>query len=315
MINLRNGFRQIKIKSEIYKHFTEITMANLILGTVQFGLDYGINNLYGKIEYNEVIKILDFAHSNNITILDTAPAYGESEALLGKSICEIGKPYNIITKYPSNQPGYPVRWIDNSLKLLKVNSVYGYLFHSYSTFQEHPEYIDDFIQLKECGKAEKIGFSLYYPSEAEFIVANNVPCDIVQVPYNIFDQRFASVFPILKSKNIEIHVRSIFLQGLFFISLDNLDNHFISVKDNLKEIHKFAKAENLDISSICFGFVNKNKYVDKIVMGIDSLKNLESNVINFLAPNIKNIDFSPLESLMVSDEKIILPINWNRKNI
>ena len=290
-------------------------MADLILGTVQFGLDYGINNTHGKIVQSEVKKILSFAYENNITMLDTASAYGDSETVLGNSICEVDKPFSIITKYPSNQSVCPLQWIDNSLQSLKVERIYSYLFHNYSTFQEHPEYIEDFLQIKKSGKAEKIGFSLYYPSEAKYIVTNNIPCDIVQVPYNIFDQRFAAVFSILKSKNIEIHVRSVFLQGLFFMSAENIDMHFFPIKDNLTEISRFAKISNLDISSVCFGYVNMNKHIDKIVIGVDTLENLISNINSFRIVNEGKIDFSSLEELSVTDEMIILPFNWNLKKL
>jgi aryl-alcohol dehydrogenase-like predicted oxidoreductase len=287
-------------------------MASLILGTAQFGLDYGINNNRGKITQNEVMNILEYAYNNNIIMLDTASAYGDSEAVLGKAIGDINRSFKIITKYPSNLSCSPLYWIDNSLQALQREKIYGCLFHNYSTFQDHPEYIDDFIRIKESGKVEKIGFSLYYPSEAEYIITNDIPCDIVQVPYNIFDQRFAVVFPILKSKNIEIHIRSVFLQGLFFILPEDMDVYFSTIKGKISDLHRFAQKIKLDIPSVCFGFVIQNRYIDKIVVGIDSLDNLIFNVNSFTFVNKAKIDYSLLESLSVTDEKIILPFNWKQ---
>jgi len=288
-------------------------MAKLALGTAQFGLDYGINNNYGKITENEIFRILEYAYSNHITIIDTASAYGDSEIVLGKVISRINKSFKIITKYPSNLSCNPLQWIDNSLHALQIDRIYGCLFHSFSTFQEHPEYIDDFIKIKESNKVKKIGFSLYYPSEVEYIINNDIPCDIIQLPYNIFDQRFAVVFPMLKSKNIDIHIRSVFLQGLFFMPLKDIDCHFFPVKEKLIKLHNFSNISNLDISSVCFGFVIQNKYIDKIVIGVDSLDNLISNVNNFKIVNETKIDYSLLETLSVTDEKIILPFNWKLK--
>jgi aryl-alcohol dehydrogenase-like predicted oxidoreductase len=189
----------------------------LCLGTAQFGLDYGINNSRGKIRLNEITEILNYAHENEILMLDTASAYGNSESALGDAFDKINNEFQLITKYPANIQERPYLWIDTSLRRLGKSKIYGYLFHNYSIFYEHPEYIEDFVRIKQSGKALKIGFSLYYPSEAEYILKNNIPCDIVQVPYNIFDQRFGSLFQELKSKEIAIHVRSIFLQGFFFI--------------------------------------------------------------------------------------------------
>ncbi len=285
-------------------------MSLLVLGTAQFGLDYGISNKNGKIIQDEVNSILSFAHSNGINILDTASAYGDSETVLGTAIQELDIPFNIVTKYPANQSMSPLCWIDKSLQFLNKKKIYGYLFHSYATFQEHPEYLEDFIKLKEDGRIEKIGFSLYYPLEAEYIINNNIPCDIVQVPYNIFDRRFAVLFPLLKARKIDIHIRSVFLQGLFFIQPENINTYFSTAKDKLIEIHKFAHNTGLDISSVCFGYVNQNKNIDKIVIGVDSLNNLINNINAFKVIRESKFDYSAFESLSIEDERIILPFNW-----
>jgi aryl-alcohol dehydrogenase-like predicted oxidoreductase len=159
----------------------------------------------------------------------------------------------------------------------------------------------------------QIRLNLNHPNIYIQILKNNIPCDIVQVPYNIFDQRFNSVFLNLREKKIEIHVRSIFLQGLFFVPIEALGDQFYSIKDRLKKIYCFAKSNEIDISSVCLGFVNKNKYIDKIIIGVDSLDNLKNNINNYRMINDLNIDYSPLETLSVIDEQIILPFNWEKK--
>jgi aryl-alcohol dehydrogenase-like predicted oxidoreductase len=282
----------------------------LCLGTAQFGLDYGINNSRGKIPQDEVYKILNLAHDNGIFMIDTAGAYGNSETVLGEGVAQTGKKFQIITKYPANTDIRPFQWINTSLGLLKAENMYGYLFHNYSTFQEHPDYIEDFIKIKESKKAEKIGFSLYHPSEAEYIFKNNVPCDIVQIPYNIFDQRFAYLFSEFHNRVIDIYVRSVFLQGLFFIEPDKLDSRFDSVKSLLREIHQFAKDYSITIAALCLGFVNENKNVSYIVIGIDSFDNLEENISNYVLLKDKNIPYTSLRKFAVNDENIILPYNW-----
>jgi aryl-alcohol dehydrogenase-like predicted oxidoreductase len=285
----------------------------LCLGTVQFGLDYGINNSKGKIAEDEVVRILEFAYNHGIVILDTARGYGGSESALGRSFKKVDKEFKIITKYSAENMVTPVSSIDLSLQSLGVGHVYGYLFHKYSVFQDNPDLINDFIKIKEQGKTGKIGFSLYYPLEAEYILKNNIPCDIVQVPYNIFDQRFAYLFSDLKSKNIDIYVRSIFLQGLFFINPDKLDPYFYPVRELLKKLYKIATIYSIDISTLCLGFVNANKNIDKIVVGVDSLDDLQSNIENYSALEKSNISYHLLESFSIADECIILPFNWKKK--
>jgi aryl-alcohol dehydrogenase-like predicted oxidoreductase len=287
----------------------------LCLGTAQFGLDYGINNTGGKIPKEDVIKILNLAHDNGIIILDTASAYGNSEAVLGEGINQTGKKFQVITKFPVNTELRPLQWIDTSLGLLKEKKIYGYLFHNYSTFKDHPDYIEDFIRIKENGKTEKIGFSLYHPYEAEYILKNNIPCDIIQLPYNILDQRFAYLFSELSNKEVEIYVRSVFLQGLFFIDPNKLDSHFDSVRDLLREIHQFAKDYSVNIAVLCLGFVYAQKDVANIVIGIDSLDNLRENISNYTLLESITVPYNLLKKLAVNDENIILPYNWSNKNL
>jgi aryl-alcohol dehydrogenase-like predicted oxidoreductase len=284
----------------------------LCLGTTQFGLDYGISNIHGKIPRNKVMEILNYAQQNNITMIDTASAYGDSESTLGESLREIKRQFKIITKYPSEQVLSPFLWINTSLQRLRSENIYAYLFHNYSIFQEHPEYVEDMLKIKECGKASKIGFSLYYPSEAEYILQNNVPCDIVQVPYNIFDQRFEKIFPDLKSRDIDIHIRSVFLQGLFFIHPDKLGEHFTGIRHLLHKLSDFATQSKLTISALCLGFVDANKYIDKIIIGVDSLNNLKGNIYNYNKLSDISLDYQQFEYFSIIDENIILPFNWKK---
>ncbi|MDR2692960.1 MAG: aldo/keto reductase [Chitinispirillales bacterium] len=284
----------------------------LCLGTVQFGLDYGINNVRGKVPEEEIPRILKFAGDSGIDMLDTAAAYGDSESVLGKAMAETGKNFRIITKYPANTEIRPLRRIDTSLESLKTERVYGYLFHNYSIFSERRDYIDDFVKVKESGKSEKTGFSLYYPYEAEYIMKNNIPCDIVQIPYNIFDQRFACLLPELKKHGIEIHVRSVFLQGLFFIAPEKLDDCFDSVKGKLTEINRLAEEYSINTAALCLAFACYNSDISHIVIGVDSLDDLRSNVDSCNLIKTVNIPCDVFERFAVDDENIILPFNWRK---
>jgi aryl-alcohol dehydrogenase-like predicted oxidoreductase len=284
----------------------------LCLGTAQFGLDYGVNNARGKIPQEEIFKILNFAHDNGIHVLDTASAYGDSESVLGRLSAKTEKSFHVITKYPANTDIRPLECIDESLRRLNIEKVYGYLFHNYSVFHEHPGYIDDFVRIKAFGKSEKIGFSLYYTSEAEYILENDIPCDIVQVPYSIFDQRFAPLFPVLKNRGIEVYARSIFLQGLFFIDPSRLDSQFDSVSGALQKIRRFAEARSVSVAALCLACAHCQQDISHIVIGVDSLDNLKNNIADYAL--LENLSFSRdcFEQFAISDENIILPLNWRR---
>ena len=284
----------------------------LCLGTAQFGLDYGINNPDGKISSKKIPELLNYAHDNGITILDTASAYGESESVLGKSIPNIGKTFKIITKFPADTDFRPLEYINNSLNKLKTETLYGYLFHNYSIFQENPEFIEDFIIIKQNGKCKNIGFSLYYPSEAEYILKNNIPCDIVQIPYNIFDQRFFYLFEEFQKRRIEIFIRSVFLQGLFFIEPDKLNVYFDSIKEPLKELNQLAKKHSINIAALCLSFINASLNDGHVVIGINSLNNLKENINNYDLLGKVNIPYKYFQKYAVNDENIILPFNWKK---
>lgn len=287
-------------------------MSKLVLGTVQFGLDYGISNSRGKVPENEINVILQNAYTSGIRILDTASAYGNSEEVISKSQATIGKEFSIISKYPVNADLPPYTWIDTSLSKLNRTSLYGYMFHNFEIYRKHPEFVDDLVKIKESNKAEKIGYSLYLPQEVETILKNNLPCDIIQIPYNIFDQRFNYLLPELKKRNIEIHVRSIFLQGLFFMKIDSLSDFFNPVKEKLIKLHKYADEKKVSIQDICLGFVNSNPCIDHIVFGVDSLNNFTENIKSY--ETIKNHNYynNDLKYLQEENEDFLLPSKWRK---
>lgn len=283
----------------------------IILGTAQFGMNYGINNVRGKIPYSEVLEISKFAYENGIDTLDTAYSYGESEEILGKAISNNSLKFNIISKLPNVENEKDVESIFyKTLERLKQKKIYGYLFHSFETFKNHEYIFDIFQKLKHSKKIEKIGFSLYYPSEIDYLFENNIDFDIVQIPYSIFDQRFENYFPLLKERDIEIHVRSVFLQGLFFKKPEELNGNFTSIKEEIKAINRISKNMDTTIASICLKFALMNRNIDKVVVGVDSIENLKENLQGIKEKITDNKYYYLLKDMKVDDEKIILPLNW-----
>ncbi len=287
-------------------------MSKIVLGTAQFGMNYGINNVRGKIPYNEVVEILIFAYKNGIDTLDTAYSYGESEEIIGKAISNSSLKFNIISKLPDVENEKNVENIFNeTLKRLREKKLYGYLFHNFETFRKHPYIYNVFQELKRSNKVEKIGFSLYYPSEIDYLLNNKIDFDIVQIPYSIFDQRFESYFPLLKERDIEIHVRSVFLQGLFFKKPEDLNGNFTVIKDKINTIIQISKNMNTTISSVCLKFALINENIDKVVIGVDNIENLMSNIMSLKNIEIVNSVYQNLINLYEEDESIILPFKWS----
>jgi aryl-alcohol dehydrogenase-like predicted oxidoreductase len=282
----------------------------IALGTVQFGLDYGISNKKGKIAENEVFQILDESIRSGINVLDTAYAYGESELVIGNFIKKRGNVFKIISKLPECDSKDARNLFESSLEKLGVEGLYGYMFHSFQHFVDNPVIMNILEDLKLEGKIEKIGISLYYPSELEHIIENNIYVDIIQVPYNIFDRRFEPYFPVLKNMGVEIFVRSVFLQGLVFKGPSELDDYFAKIKGKIADIHSLAAELNIPIAALCLNFAILNECVDKVVVGVDSVQNLKEIVSSSVyCDDVKNI-LKKCYSLREDDENMILPINW-----
>ena len=195
---------------------------NLAIGTAQFGLDYGISNSAGKVKLPEIKKIIKLASDSGIDTIDTAMAYGDSEELLGK--CSLEN-FKIITKIGAIQESENriENWILDevhlSLKKLKLNNIYGLLLHRPNELiSKKGETLFYSIQnLKKLGLVKKIGISIYSTDELVSIL-DSYDIDIVQLPLNIFNREAINndILKILKSRDIEIHARSCFLQGLLF---------------------------------------------------------------------------------------------------
>ena len=188
----------------------------LSIGTVQIGLDYGISNQVGKVAFNEVQKILTFAKKHNITYLDTAMAYGLSEEVIGLYRKKNNdKDFKIITKIPDTKHSTISinDMLEHALIRLSCDHVYALLLHTAENINKST--YAQLLSLKEQGKIKKLGVSVYSPEQA-FLIAKNFNIDLIQLPLNIFDQRFieSGCLQFLKDKGIEIHTRSLFIQGL-----------------------------------------------------------------------------------------------------
>ncbi len=247
----------------------------IALGTVQFGMDYGINNTDGQIHLGEARKVLKLARESGINILDTAYEYGNSEEVLGK----IGvDDCQIITKTSSleNGIGQVINDFYQSLERLNINKVAGLLIHNFHDIQ-HPQFNDLFKQLKDLkrqGIIQKIGFSTYTPNQVDFLL-DNFDFDLVQLPFNVFDNRLVQGGQLrnLKECGVEIHARSIFLQGVL-LNFKNLSNYFIIWKEQFMQYQTMAKEDGLSLLEYALNFALNTTEIDKVLVGVDSEKQL-----------------------------------------
>jgi aryl-alcohol dehydrogenase-like predicted oxidoreductase len=256
-------------------------MSKLSIGSAQFGLDYGVTNSSGKVPLPEVCNILSLSKKSGISSVDTARLYGVSEEVLGQS--DMLSDFKVTTKVSpqlllenSIQVGFKIQ-IDESLKNLRLNSVYGLLCHDADFFiQNTHEVVKSLEQLRSNGFVQKIGCSVYGPEQVIALLKSFTP-DIIQVPANVFDQRFheSKVLDILKMKNVEIHVRSAFLQGILLEKPEGLHSYFSSYKKQLAQFSDACQEAGLSPLEACLKLLVDDERVAKIVVGVCSAKQLE----------------------------------------
>lgn len=282
----------------------------LALGTVQFGLKYGISNSRGKVPESEVLEVLTYASQEGIDTLDTASAYGDSEKVLGRCLPYVGNQFKVISKFSGADKQSLEEAIKNTLHNLGQSKLYGLLMHRFEEFKNNSTIFEEYLKLSEIGLIDKVGFSLYHPDELEWLLNKNIPFKLLQVPYNVFDQRFSVFFPELQKRQIELHVRSVFLQGLVFKNLDTLESFFNPIKDRLELLGKIAEESGLSISTLCVDYALLQAEIDKVVIGVESISNLQENIMSTkFVSEVSNLR-SKLQSLSFQNEKILNPSRW-----
>jgi aryl-alcohol dehydrogenase-like predicted oxidoreductase len=286
----------------------------LVLGTVQLGLDYGINNASGKPSIEKAFKILNTAFKNGIKTLDTAEAYGDSQEVIGKFHKKNPKKkFNIITKLAAKHSlgkNELKKHILLNLDKLSSTKLYGYMFHNYQSFKKDIHFYNELIAVKKEGLVEKIGISLYSNEEILDIITNYSNFDFIQVPFNLLDNQFKRKNILLKAqlKNIEIHSRSVFLQGLFFRNLNELPEKLTALRPYLEKIKKLKEKHFINTETLALQYTLQKPYIDNVLIGVEDEDQLLDN-INICKRTI-SIPHSSIDEIKVKEEMLLNPSNW-----
>lgn len=292
------------------------SIKKLGLGTVQWGLHYGVANQNGITSPETVTALLNAARGFGIEVLDTASLYGKSEEVLGKNLLE---GFKVVTKTPSFagdritavQIGQLIDTCHRSLNLLGVNKIYGLLVHHTDNLllQGGEKLLEAMLKLKEEGLVQKIGVSVYDSKQVDSILNKFTP-DLIQLPLNVFDQRMleSGHLELLKRRNVEIHVRSAFLQGLLLMSMSDVPKFFQPIYPLLIRWHSAAREQGFTALQAAIAFVKNLTFVDTVLVGLDSLPQFQSCAESFSIN--KEFDAS---GLACSDPVFINPSLWKIK--
>jgi aryl-alcohol dehydrogenase-like predicted oxidoreductase len=285
-------------------------MSKIILGTVQFGLDYGINNTLGKIPIEEIHQILDFAYSKGILTLDTASGYGDSEEIIGTYLAKNpNKRFEIITKINSSETSLEEQ-LKESLRKLKVDKIEVLMLHSFELYEKFKSQITAFCQKNKGNFFNELGVSVYTNDEIETIISNpNI--NRIQTPFNLLDNEMkrGEKYAEIKSNGKVVDTRSVFLQGLFFKDTNTLPADLEQLREPLEKLKRIAASESLSMEELAMGYALSMKFIDNVLIGVDSLDQFKKN-INVLSNSISKELVEEINSISIENTNLLNPSLW-----
>ena len=290
-----------------------MVIKRLALGTAQFGMAYGIANRSGQISRSAAKTMLRLAKANGIDTLDTAIDYGESEACLG----EVGTSgFRVVTKLPKVPEDcadislWVHEQINASLARLGVNVVYGLLLHRPEQLLEPAgEALYQALQdLKESGRVQKVGISIYAPNELDALI-KRYRFDLVQAPFSLVDRRLHATgwLKRLKDEHIEVHTRSVFLQGLLLMSRKDIPQKFSPWTELWNRWHEWLSLRNTSPLQTCLAFPLSYQEIDRVIVGADTATQLGQIIIS--SQEEMTPDFPDIHC---DEGNLINPSRWSR---
>lgn len=290
-------------------------MSKLALGSVQFGVDYGVSSTAGQVRFEEVKRILGYAYSKNINVLDTAPAYGNSEQILGK--VNVSN-FKVVTK-TRHFDGGEINSSDiislksdfyRSLKNLRQDSIHAILIHNAEALLKPnaEKLFDQLKELKLAEKVKKVGVSVYDHSQLQSIL-DNFDIDLVQLPFNILDRRMIEngMLAKLQMKGIEVHARSVFLQGLLLMSDRNRPDKFNRWSGLWRTWQQWLNDNQITALEAAVRYAISMPEISRVLVGVETKDQLEEIV----SASVGGLPDIPLE-LFSNDADLLNPSRWNR---
>lgn len=296
-------------------------MSNLVLGTAQLGMHYGIANKSGKPDADAAREIICTAWDGGIREFDTAQAYGESERILGEVIrsLKMGDDIKIITKL---NPGIDYmnrteveRAVAESICRLGVSRLYGLMLHREACLDLLDKGLMKNLQgIIASGMTLRIGISVYSPEKA-LVGLKTEGIDFVQLPSNILDRRFekAGVFGLAEKLHKDIYVRSVFLQGLIFLKSNELPNHLHFAESVIRKLEVFLAKNDYLIKPLSLGYVKQAFPKAKVLIGIETPEQVEENIQIWSGDQPEDVVTRVRCAFPDVDERILNPSLWKQE--
>lgn len=284
----------------------------LVLGTVQFGLNYGINNISGKPSEEQVEQILCTAYDSGVRCLDSAEAYGDAHSVIGNFHSKHpDRKFDIITKMPHNLKGDLVEKIKTYVNDLNVTSLKSILFHSYETFKQFEGKLPLLENYKQEGLFETIGVSVYTNAQVDDVLKNN-HIKVIQLPFNLLDNANLRHSALQRAKDAgkTIHTRSAYLQGLFFMPPENSNENFQSLSKEIFKLRNIAEQYNIDMQTLALSYCLNQQLIDNVLIGVDNVQQLKEN-LSVAEFQFQEKIIAEINTIFVKNPDLLNPSLWN----
>lgn len=290
---------------------SKISTDKFILGTVQMGLNYGINNTSGKVSLQDSHEILEYAFHHGIRILDSAEAYGNAHDVIGAfHKAQPNKSFEVITKLPHHFDAEIKDRVTTYLNQLHVEQLHALLFHSFDSYKKNIKNFDALLELKAQKKIKHIGVSVYTNEEIEEVILDD-NVEIIQLPFNLLDNNAlrAQALKKAKSKGKIIHTRSAFLQGLFFKPMDSENQTVKQLNRELNQLSAIKSRSKVTMSRLALNYCLHQDTIDNVLIGVDSKKQLIEN-IEALNCGVDPKIFEEINSIKTQHIDLLNPSLW-----
>ncbi|MFE0013684.1 aldo/keto reductase [Mesorhizobium sp. NPDC059054] len=292
--------------------------ARLGVGTVQFGLAYGVTNRVGRVGLEEAASILHFARENDVVTLDTAALYGDSEVTIGRAAA--GMAFDIVTKTvkvsseasADTAADAIISRFERSISDLRVAQVDALMVHDAGDLLGcYGDRVWRCLHtIKVSGLARKIGASVYSGNEIDALL-DRYDIDIVQLPINAIDLRLADGGQLdrLATRKVEVHARSIFLQGLLLTPPEQLPAKFAALAPSLVQMRQAFAGAGLTIMEGVLASVFRHQMIDRVIVGATSIREFREVVSTANRLRAHQIDQASWR-WPISDERLLNPALW-----
>lgn len=304
---------------------TGINVSEIAFGAVEIGMPYGIG-VHSKEDMpdeNDAIRLLQAAFDAGINFIDTGRHYGKSENIIGKAFRQNRDAVVIATKCLhlgdlSEATSSTIREsilnsLHDSLDALQTDFVDIYMMHdSDPKVLQHPDVLETFSKLKAAGTIRATGISTYTPEETRTVIESG-NWDVVQVPFNLLDQRHETLFGLAAKNGVGIVIRSVLMKGLLSNRGRNLHPALSSVEKKIEQLQTFARQMKTSLPALATRFALSFPEVASVLVGLDKFEYLNQSLEVANGKYFSNNDLEEVRRLAFEDPKFLNLHEWNVK--